>query len=78
MGGTEGTIDYAIMRMHQNMSECQLLDIGIALMNIPKMDNEDNVLKFIKRAEQHILLTHSSLLKGRNLNGILAFAVAFD
>jgi len=78
VGGTKGTIDYAIKRMHENMSECQLIDIGIALMNLHKMENEDNVFKFIKKAETHILLTHGSLLKGKHLNGVLAFMVAFD
>ena len=78
VGGTEGTIDYAVKRMHEKMSECQLIDIGIALMNLPKMENEENILKFIKKAETHILLTHSSLIKGKNLNGIMTFMVAFD
>ena len=64
--------------MHDNMSNCQLIDIGIALMNLHKMDNEDNVIKFIKKAETHILLTHAALLKGKNLNGVMAFMVAFD
>jgi hypothetical protein len=78
VGGTEGTIDYAIKRMHENMSECQLIDIAIGLMNLPKMENEENALKFIKKAEAHVLLTHSSIMKGRNLNGIMTLMVAFD
>jgi hypothetical protein len=47
-------------------------------MNLPKMENEENVGKFIKKAEMHILMTHSALLKGKNLNGIIAFMFAFD
>jgi hypothetical protein len=64
--------------MHENMSECQLIDIAIGIMNITKMENEENALKFIKKAETHLLLTHSSIMKGRNLNGIITLMVAFD
>jgi hypothetical protein len=42
------------------------------------MESEENVIKFIKKAETHIMLTHGALLKGRNLNGVMAFMVAFD
>jgi hypothetical protein len=78
VGGTDGSIDYAIKRMHENMSDCLLIDIAIGLMNLPKMENEENAMKFIKKAETYVLLTHSSIMRGRNLNGIMTLMVAFD
>ena len=42
LGGTQGTYDYAIMRIHQNIKNCQLLDIGFALMNLHQLDHEEN------------------------------------
>jgi hypothetical protein len=64
--------------MHQNISQCKLIDVGLALMNIHQLDDEDNFYKFFKKVENYILLTHDSFFKGRNLNGLIAIVIAFE
>lgn len=77
-GGTQGTYDYSMMRLHQNMKECKLIDIGMALMNAHNLDKEENILKLFKRVENYFVLTHEKLMKGRNLNGVISVMMAFN
>lgn len=47
-------------------------------MNTHNLDNEENVLKFFKRVENYFILTHEKLMRGRNLNGVIAVMLAFN
>jgi len=47
-------------------------------MNIPQLDDQENAVKFFKRVENFIVLTHEQFMKGRNLNGLVAIMVAFE
>lgn len=47
-------------------------------MNLPKLDNEQNMQKFVKRVEAHIVLTNRALLKDKNLNGLITLMIVFD
>lgn len=78
VGGKQKTFDYAFLRMHKNMSRAKLIDIGFALMNSHEIDNQANFDKFFKRAESYICLTHEKLMKGKNLNGLIAICIAFE
>ena len=53
------------------------MDIGFALMNLHQLDKQDNQIKFVKRVEGHIVMTHETFLKGKNLNGIITVMLAF-
>jgi hypothetical protein len=64
--------------MHQNIKECKLLDVGFSLMNLHHLDNQENQAKFVKRVEGHIVLTHDTFLKGKNLNGVITIMLAFN
>ncbi len=54
------------------------MDIGFALMNLHQLDKEENQVKFLKRVEGHIVMTHDTFLKGKNLNGIITLMLAFN
>ncbi len=58
VGGTNGTYDYSIMRMFQNLSSQKLIDIGLALMNVGQLDDERNIMRFLNKVESYIILTH--------------------
>lgn len=47
-------------------------------MNLHQLDHEENQSKFVKRVESHIVLTHETFLKGKNLNGIITIMMAFN
>lgn len=47
-------------------------------MNIPQLDDQENGVKFLKRVENYIVLTHEQFMKGRNLNGLIHIMVAFE
>jgi hypothetical protein len=76
-GGTQGTFDYAMMKVHQNISQCKLIDIGFALGNVYQIE-EENAAKFFKRVEIYVVLTHEKLMKGKNINGLITVMMAFD
>jgi hypothetical protein len=54
------------------------MDIGFGLMNLHQLDNQENQSKFVKRVEGHIVMTHETFLKGKNLNGIITIMLAFN
>lgn len=47
-------------------------------MNTPQLDDESNFDKFYKKVDSYICLTHDKLMKGKNLNGLLAIIIAFE
>lgn len=77
-GGTPGTFDYSIKRIHDSLGSQKLFDIGMALINAAQLDNPDNIQKFFRRVEQFIILTHDQLIKGKNLSGVISIMVAFE
>ena len=70
-GGTEGTFEYAIKGVYENLRNCKLLDIGIALSNAKNIGNQENVIKFFKRVESYIIFTHEQFMKEKNIYGII-------
>ena len=77
-GGTPGTFDYSIKRIHDSHGSQKLFDIGMALINAAQLENPDNIQKFFRRVEQFIILTHDQLIKGKNLSGVITIMVAFE
>lgn len=64
--------------MYEDIRKCKLLDIALAMINLEHLQDKENQLKFIKRAENHIILTHDALMKGKNLRAVLALFSVFN
>ena len=56
----------------------KLGDIGLVINNIPHLKDPENISKVIKKAEQHIGLTHKKLLKGNNLPSVITLMRSFN
>lgn len=70
---TVKTVEYAIKYVYSDIRKCNLLDIGLMMHNLAFVTKKENQEKVIKKVENHILLTHEEILRGRNLQGIIYF-----
>jgi hypothetical protein len=55
-----------------------LFDISLALMNLNNLEDNDNSKKVLKKIESYVILTHSKLMKGMNLRGVLQIIQGFS
>lgn len=78
VGASDKTIEYAFYRVYKNMREMKLGDLGLALVNVQELKSPENIIKIVKKAEQHIGLTHKKLLKGNNLQSVITLCRSFN
>lgn len=59
---------YAILRVHQNLSKVKLIDISLTLTALHHLADEEKISKLLNRVENHIETTNEIMLAGDTYN----------
>ena len=70
---------YAILRVHQNLSKVKMIDIAMTISNAHHLQQEDKILKLIQRVQNYIEITNEKMLSGNqyNLKGLNSLYSSF-
>lgn len=70
---------YAILRVHQNLQDCRLLDIASSIENVHALGEDEKIEKVLSRVENYLEVTDEKKLlgEGPNLGGLLSLYRCF-
>lgn len=70
---------YAILRVHQNLSKVKLIDIAMTMANAFYLEDEDKIQKLIQRVQNYIEITNEKILAAGqpNLKGLMTLYSTF-
>lgn len=72
---------YAILRVHQNLHNVKLIDIGMSVENVQMLGDDDKMMKLLNRVQNYIEVTNEKILTGgegrSNLKGLISLYSAY-